>query len=62
MVPWLVIILIIEKSNYDKLLTEYDGLFKYVKIFEDWIENEQFNRHEYKNQLAVIKGLSKNIR
>ncbi len=54
----LVIILIIEKNNYDKLFTEYDNLFRYVKVFEDWIENEQLNRHEYKNQLAVIRCMT----
>ena len=35
-------------------------LFSYVyKHFEDWIEKEQLNRHEYKNQLAVLRCLTK---
>lgn len=55
----LVIILMIEKSNYDKLSNEYDVLFNYVKIFEDWIENEQLNRHEFKNQLAILRCMTK---
>lgn len=54
----LVIILIIEKDNYDKLFTKYDNLFNYVKVFEDWIENEQLTRHEYKNQLAVLRCMT----
>ncbi len=55
----LVIILIAEKNNYDKLSDEYDGLLDYVKVFEDWIETEQLNRHEYKNQLAVLRCMTK---
>lgn len=55
----LAIILIAEKNNYDKLSDEYDGLLDYVKVFEDWIENEQLNRHEYKNQLAVLRCMTK---
>lgn len=55
----LVIILINEKNSYDKLYDEYDNLFSYVKVFEDWIENEQLNRHEYKNQLAVLRCMTK---
>lgn len=55
----LVIILFIERNSYDKLCDEYDNLFKYVKVFEDWIENEQLTRHEYKNQLAVLRCMTK---
>lgn len=55
----LVIILINEKNHYEKLSDEYDNLFNYVKVFEDWIEKEQLNRHEYKNQLAAIRYLTK---
>ena len=55
----LVIILINERNEYDKLSDEYDSLFNYVKVFEDWIEEEQFIRHEYKNQLAVLRCMTK---
>ena len=55
----LVIILFIERNSYDKPCDEYDNLFKYVKVFEDWIENEQLTRHEYKNQLAVLRCMTK---
>lgn len=55
----LIIILVNEENNYNKLYTEYDNLFTYVKVFEDWIENEQLIRHEYKNQLAVLRCMTK---
>lgn len=55
----LVIILVGEKNSYVKLSDDYENLFHYVKIFEDWIEDEQLIRHEYKNQLAVLRCLTK---
>ena len=45
-------------DNYSKLSKEYDNLFNYIQNFEEWIEKEQFIRHEYKNQLAVIYSLA----
>lgn len=47
------------KNSYNQLSDEYDTLFDYVQNFEDWIEKEQLNRHEYKNQLAVLRCLTK---
>lgn len=47
------------KNEYKKLSNEYDSLFTYIQNFEEWIEKEQLNRHEYKNQLAVIRCLTK---
>ena len=55
----LLLIFLKERDNYNKLSTEYDSLFTYVQTFEDWIEKEQLNRHEYKNQLAVLRCLTK---
>lgn len=55
----LVIILFTERNSYDKLSTEYDNLFSYVGVFEEWIEKEKFIRHEYKNQLAVLRNMTK---
>ena len=46
-------------NDFNKLTDEYDNLFSYVQNFEDWIEKEQLNRHEYKNQLAVLYCLTK---
>lgn len=52
-------IFIDNKNNYIKLAGEYDNLFNYIQNFEDWIEKEQLNRHEYKNQLAVLRDITK---
>ncbi len=46
------------KNSYDRLNVEYENLFTYVQNFEDWIEKEQLNRHEYKNKLAVLRCLT----
>ena len=57
----LVVIAVIyanKQNNYNQLSEQYTSLFKYVQNFEDWIEKEQFVRHEYKNQLAVIYSIS----
>lgn len=55
----LLYIFVKERNNYNKLSTEYETLFNYIQNFEDWIEKEQLNRHEYKNQLAVLRCLTK---
>lgn len=61
MIIFLVLLTIFlnEKNNNDKLTSEYDNLFNYVQNFEEWIEKEQLNRHEYKNQLAVLRCMTK---
>jgi len=46
------------KNNYIKLSDQYDILLSNVQNFEEWIEKEQFTRHEYKNQLAVLYAIS----
>ena len=51
----LAFMFISNKNKYNQLSIEYDTLFSYVQNFEDWIEKEQLNRHEYKNQLAVLR-------
>lgn len=51
-------IFIQSKNSYNQLVDEYDTLFNYVQNFEEWIEKEQLNRHEYKNQLAVLRCLT----
>lgn len=55
----LIIIFINSRNQYNSLVNEYDSLFSYIQNFEDWIEKEQLNRHEYKNQLAVLRCLTK---
>ena len=55
----LAIIFINNRDVYNKLSKEYDVLLSSVVEFEDWIEKEQFMRHEYKNQLAVLYAMTK---
>ena len=55
----ITIIFIQSKNDYKHLSDEYDVLYGYVQNFEDWIEKEQLNRHEYKNQLAVLRTITK---
>ena len=52
-------IFINEDNEFHKLNDEYDSLFKCIQTFEEWIEREQLNRHEYKNQLASLRCISK---
>ena len=61
LISFLVIayIFIENQNNYKMLSSKYDSLFNYVQNFEDWIEKEQLNRHEYKNKLAVIRTITK---
>ena len=55
----ITIMFIQSKNEYKALSDEYDVLFSYVQNFEEWIEKEQLNRHEYKNQLAVLRTITK---
>ena len=54
----LMFIFINNKNEYNQLSMEYDTLFSYIQNFEEWIEKEQLNRHEYKNQLAVLRCIT----
>ncbi len=60
----LIVIIVNVRNKYNELSKEYNNLFSDVKVFEEWIEKEQFIRHEYKNQLAVLFELSseKNVK
>lgn len=55
----LTYIFVKSRNSYNELTDEYDSLFSYIQNFEEWIEKEQLNRHEYKNQLAVLRCLTK---
>lgn len=48
-----------ERNSRDKINEEYDRLMEYVENFENWIDEEQLNNHEHKNQLAVIRTMAK---
>ena len=50
---------IYEYSNYEKLKENYDILFDCVQRFENWIDDEQAYRHELKNNLSIIRNLTK---
>ena len=51
----LVILFIKEQLEYSRLSREYETFIEYVTNLEDWIENDQLNRHEYKNDLAILR-------
>lgn len=46
-----------EKTNNNKLTSEYDQLLQYVKTYEEVIEEKSKNQHEYQNQLILIKEM-----
>ena len=48
-----------ERNNYEKLHEEYSTVFDYVQNFENWIDDEQMYRHELKNNLSIIRGMTK---
>lgn len=48
------------KNEHDKLNDEYNNLLESVETFEEWIDNEQLYRHELKNTLSLIRGMTKN--
>lgn len=59
----LVLYLYIKNINdYCELNSKYDSMFDYVQNFEEYIEKENLNKHEYKNQLAILRELSKEKR
>lgn len=49
-----------ECNNYTSLNQEYNVIFKYIQTFEEWIDNEQMYRHELKNNLSIIRNMTKN--
>ncbi len=55
----LITLFLNSRKEFRLLNHEYDLLFNYVQHFEDWVEEEQLSNHEYKNQLAVLKSISK---
>lgn len=52
------VIFVRNRETYNQLSRDYDILMENVQTFEEWIEKEQYNRHEHKNQLAILYALS----
>lgn len=55
----LVIILIVEKANNNRIIEAYDKLMDYIKVYENVIVERGKQQHEYKNQLIVIREMIK---
>lgn len=51
----LFIIYISEQNEYITLTSKYDQLLKYVIEFENWVDEVELEKHEYKNDLAVLE-------
>ena len=48
-----------DKYNYMILNDKFDNLFDCVQTMEEYFDAEKLNIHEYKNQLSVIKSMTK---
>lgn len=48
------------KNKYNSLIDKYNDLLEYAYTYEEKLDKDKLMRHEHKNQLAVIKGMSKN--
>lgn len=48
-----------EKTNKNRMIYEYDQLLDYVKTYENLLDEKNKTQHEYKNQLAVIRVMTK---
>ena len=46
-----------EKTNNNRIISEYDQLLSYVQKYEKVVEDKSKNQHEYKNQLVIIKNM-----
>lgn len=46
-----------EKTDNNRLTSDYDQLLDYVKTYEEVIEEKSKNQHEYNNQLILIREM-----
>ena len=53
----MIISLLKEKGNNIKLSIDYDQMLKYIKTYENIIEEKSKEQHEYRNQLVLIKSM-----
>ncbi len=55
-----IFIFIKDRTDYNNLFNKYEGLFEFLNEIEDNIDKLSFINHEYKNQIAVLKGYIEN--
>lgn len=55
----LLLIFINDKNNFTNLNIKYDDLLDCFSFLEENLEIEELNRHEYKNQVAVLRSSTK---
>lgn len=49
-----------DKSKYVSLNEKFDTVYNYLDDMEKYVNAERLNIHEYKNQLSVIRSMTKN--
>lgn len=55
-----IIIFFRDKNSYANLNERFEVLYNYLEDMEEYMDSERLNIHEYKNQLSVIRDMSKN--
>ena len=55
----IIIVFLKDRMEFNNLMNKYDNLFDYFNEFEENFDKVSLINHEYKNQLAVIKGYLK---
>ena len=55
-----MIIFFKEKNQYITLNERFESVYSYLEDMEKYINAERLNIHEYKNQLSVIRNMTKN--
>ena len=48
-----------DKNRYVSLNDKFDTLYNYIETMEEYIDSERLNIHEYRNQLSVIRSITK---
>ncbi|MFA5602383.1 MAG: GHKL domain-containing protein [Bacilli bacterium] len=49
-----------DKYNKNRIIDKYNQLFKYIRNYEQILEEHRLEKHEYRNQLITIKGMIDN--
>ena len=56
-----IVFMVVYLKDRDKFISlneKFDTLYEYIQTIEDYLDNEQLNIHEYKNQLSVIRNMT----